>query len=755
MFNKTLITASVSLVTILTLSCSESTETSSGNADNVSQQSCSIKEANDGQNNYEIFCGDISVGYLNNGAKGEQGEPGPQGPQGEQGEPGEVPGWLVDNGGEGLVGIGNGANTGATGAQGPQGATGAQGPQGNAGEQGPQGDTGAQGPQGDTGEQGPQGDTGAQGPQGEQGLKGNDGESCRMESPENGEGPVPANAIFAVFCGNTFYGYIENGAKGQTGATGEAGAPAASVTIGANGNWFIGNIDTGVRATNQKQFLGKGAEFDPVTLGLQPGSTISEINFNWYSLKTAGATKSLVRIFRGNSLIDEFAGTLGDVTGTSTTYKWHKVSVNGLSPNTEYTYWVSNDGVNWSKEYTYKTPSRSSSFRFAAISDPQLAGNQDANSLFKTDPFTTARGWEVTMGKIVEAGASLVVSGGDQVDGTTSLTTEYANLFAPAGLRSIPLAPVMGNHDSHCEFNFRYNLPNQYQPSTAACTATGMMNTSLTTAPAPIRENGNYYYLYKNILFIALNTSPYPSTADAATPYINRYKATIQAAKAKFSGKYDWIVVHHHKSTQSIASHAIDYDIEAYIESGFEKLMTDQGVNLVIAGHDHIYVRSHILKQTDEPKRGSYSKRSEDGTGTLYLTLTTGSGLKYYSEFTWGSNTRVPYLVSCITQNNCLKGVNGTTYTNTLQAANHGSGKAGYNPPLGVATYRQGYVPEYAIVDVMGNNTMIFEIKGIDGVLVDNFSLTKNGNVMNVAELSRGDSRLSAFPYQDNYEPAQ
>lgn len=107
------------------------------------------------------------------------------------------------------------SGTPATGPQGPIG------PKGDTGATGPKGDTGATGPEGDTGPQGPKGDTGAQGPKGEQGPQGQTG-------PVGPQGPA-----------------------GDTGATGPQGSPGADgVTphIGDNGNWFIGDTDTGVAA---------------------------------------------------------------------------------------------------------------------------------------------------------------------------------------------------------------------------------------------------------------------------------------------------------------------------------------------------------------------------------------------------------------------------------------------------------------------------------------------------------------------------
>lgn len=89
---------------------------------------------------------------------------------------------------------------GATGPKGDTGATGANGAKGD------KGDTGPQGPQGEKGDTGPQGMTGPQGLQGPQGL------------------------------------------KGDQGAQGPQGEPGATPYIGSNGNWWIGDTDTGVSA---------------------------------------------------------------------------------------------------------------------------------------------------------------------------------------------------------------------------------------------------------------------------------------------------------------------------------------------------------------------------------------------------------------------------------------------------------------------------------------------------------------------------
>jgi hypothetical protein len=118
--------------------------------------------------------------------------------------------------------------------------------------------------------------------------------------------------------------------------------------------------------------------FIPIMLGLNPGKTTSELNFNWYS--GTGTDKSFVRLLKNNDSI-YFTGTSGTA---STGYRYHKATVTGLEPSTKYTYWVSNDSTEWSQEYTFKTPTTDGNFKFAAIADVQIAAYSSSSVLADT-----------------------------------------------------------------------------------------------------------------------------------------------------------------------------------------------------------------------------------------------------------------------------------------------------------------------------------------------------------------------------------
>jgi len=437
-----------------------------------------------------------------------------------------------------------------------------------------------------------------------------------------------------------------------------------------------------------------GTEFTPVTLGLFPGNDTSEVRLNWYSSGGTSGKEAKVRFIRGTKeagySFTEVEGAVA-AAGSSTS---HKVTVESLIPGYSYQYSVSNDGTNWSPMYNYKIPAANASFKFAIIADPQLTTGQVDRDSRVDNTMTTASGWLQTMEKIVAAGVSFIASCGDQVDATAGNETEYNNLFAPAGLRSLPMAPTHGNHDAHAHFDYHFNLPNEMTFSETRGT----------------NNRANYYYLYNNILFVVLNTAQSVSTSNAGTR-ITQYRETIQAAKAKHTGNYDWLIVKHHKSTASVGDHCADTDIQAYVVAGFETLMSDEKVDFVLAGHDHVYARSFPLKGMDGGKVSVPMKTGFDiASGStwsspldpIYLTFTTASGLKYYSV---AADKTYDYNNTLYVKNNTLYPYLGDI-TGDASSTQFGSTSylTGNYLPVSNAAFVQPYIPSYTIVEVNGRS---------------------------------------------------
>ena len=260
-----------------------------------------------------------------------------------------------------------------------------------------------------------------------------------------------------------------------------------------------------------------------------------------------------------------------------------------------------------------------------------------------------------------------------------------------------------------------------------------------------METKGNYYYLYDNVLFVTLNTGAYPGGNDeenagnASVPsaskdnseaeaIVENFRKTIDSAKAEYAGRYDWLIVTHHKSTQTVAKHAADSDIENYVDAGFEQLMAEEDVDFVLGGHDHVYSRSFVLDGDGNP----VSERLDtinDADGVIYLTGNCCSDMQYYTPF------------------DSLDKKNNADYP---RLANGESGSQAYlagNLPIGNQEWNQEYSPSYALFDVAGDKITV-NVYNLDGdnfdpdsKLIDSFTVTKD---MDGGEKTLGEENGSA-----------
>lgn len=275
------------------------------------------------------------------GEAGPQGIPGADGAQGPKGDPGP----------QGVPGE-KGAD-GAKGETGPRGAAGERGPQGIPGETGPQGERGPQGPKGDKGDPGPKGETGSgfvvkgyygtvsalqtsvknpavgdaygvgasepydiyiydgvtrtwinngplQGAKGDPGPKGDKGEPGE-QGPKGDTGPIGKTGPQGE---RGIQG--QKGDPGKDGATGPAGKDGITPTIGANGNWYLGDEDTGKPSRGEKGDPGAkgadGAAGKAGSDGYSPEATVTPIN---------GGAKIIIKDKTGTTSVNVMNGAQG------------------------------------------------------------------------------------------------------------------------------------------------------------------------------------------------------------------------------------------------------------------------------------------------------------------------------------------------------------------------------------------------------------------------------------------------------------
>ena len=407
---------------------------------------------------------------------------------------------------------------------------------------------------------------------------------------------------------------------------------------------------------------------------------------------------------------------------------------------------------------------------------------EGADGGWDPEPASNYVGWSKMMEVIGSTGVSLVVSAGDQIeDQSWGKSSEYQAFFAPEEMGSIAYVPAVGNHDRHYMFADHFNLPNEMelaedgQPGTETkleqvvttfrgqnsgtsqshgnyiqATAEEIEQNSESNGVFPnedgkydfterreMETRANYYYLYNNVLFVTLNSGGYPGGNDPenadnpnvpsatkdnseAEAMVQNFDRTISAATKEYAGQYDWLIVTHHTSTQSVAKHTTDSDVQNLVDAGFESLMDKYDVDFVLAGHDHVYARSYVLKNGQPTTTESTNYTNPDGT--IYLTANCSSDMQYCTPF---------------------QAVDKSNNEDYPLLANGEYGSQAYlegNLPHTTLTWNQEYSPSYSIFEVDGN-TVHFSAYNLagdsqtpDSELIDEFTVVKSDSAESDSE---------------------
>jgi len=351
-------------------------------------------------------------------------------------------------------------------------------------------------------------------------------------------------------------------------------------------------------------------------LNITPGSNPSQLCFSWATNASHTPEVKIVQTSGGDTAT--FTGTssqaLYDSASGTISAGWYQnmVTVTGLALSTSYTYSVGY-GTTWSDFHTVQTMD-TSSFSFLAVGDPQIGaatgGTLEPPAQSSNVLGYDSTGWQTTMSMATNmlTNIGFMVSLGDQIDNTSSRVgadSQYIDYFCPPQLMNLPVATIDGNHDyglGHY-YGFHYNHPNQSAQNGA--TSAG--------------NDGDYWYAYGQALFMVLNSN----TQSAAT-----HDVFIGQAIAANPGAR-WRIVMFHHSLYSCADHALDPDI-LFRRGAYPAIFDEYHIDVVLSGHDHSYTRSYQMFGGMPVSRAGDSLVAVNPKGTLYMTLNSGSGSKYY-----------------------------------------------------------------------------------------------------------------------------
>ncbi|WP_078962587.1 metallophosphoesterase family protein [Streptomyces sp. SCSIO 75703] len=348
----------------------------------------------------------------------------------------------------------------------------------------------------------------------------------------------------------------------------------------------------------------------PTGIVLGVGANASQRVVSWYTptdsaqvVQVAPTSALVAGEFPANAVTFPATVAANSVNGG---YNGH-ATIDSLRTNTTYSYRVgSQDG--WSPTYSFKTQEFKGDFDFLFYGDPQIgaSGNVDKDGA----------GWKDTLDVSLAANpnAELLVSGGDQVEHANA-EPQWDAFLAPDKLRQYPWAATIGNHDVGGKaYEQHFWTPNTDRSAP-------YYNGSSAT-----RSGGNYWYTYKDVLFIDLNSNAYSNGSDAA--HVEYVSDVIKNHGA--DAKYTVLVYHH--AIYSPAAHANDSDNKQRRQD-FPTAFSKLGVDLVLQGHDHAYSRSYVLKNGKKSHPGEQpgaAQVAQGPGGVIYVTANSASGSKYY-----------------------------------------------------------------------------------------------------------------------------
>ncbi|MBR4857961.1 MAG: metallophosphoesterase [Clostridia bacterium] len=252
-------------------------------------------------------------------------------------------------------------------------------------------------------------------------------------------------------------------------------------------------------------------------------------------------------------------GILG-LLGFTRDYNKHTLTVSGLESGTKYSYRIGDAKKGWWSE--------------AGTITTAEGGDEAFTFFYMTDPQAQRKDHYEKFGEVVETAQALypdarfIVSAGDQVDEESNVKHWNYFLNSTDALLELPFMPTTGNHEkAGAAITENFELPN---------------------IPEQNLESGVYYsYDYNDVHFTVLNTND-DDDDKLSQAQIEWMINDISSSDAK------WKIVVLHKALYSNGSHYDDSDVE-----GFRKqlgaLLPYLGVDMVLQGHDHVYLRTDVL----------------------------------------------------------------------------------------------------------------------------------------------------------------
>ena len=293
-----------------------------------------------------------------------------------------------------------------------------------------------------------------------------------------------------------------------------------------------------------------------------------------------------------------------------------------------------------SEIYEINTKKACDEFEFTVFTDTQGMTKQDYD-IFKE-----------TLEYSLKTKTDFMVHLGDFVDDGSN--EEYWNWILESKIwKEMICVPVCGNHDVRVNY-----LLNKYGFHGNSV----LSHFNISEFPNQDFSTGLYYsFEYNNTIFVVLNTNycEYDTYVDDV-----QYEWALEVL---LKSQHKWKIILTHKSPYSNGPHCDDSDIEV-IRKKIIDLAYSAKVDMVLGGHDHVYVRTKELSYGKNVGSESFfcDKKSQSITyvnpfGTIFVVPGT-SGVKNYKSskeisfpVAFNANTTLPVYSTVKITNNSLK----------------------------------------------------------------------------------------------------
>jgi hypothetical protein len=153
----------------------------------------------------------------------------------------------------------------------------------------------------------------------------------------------------------------------------------------------------------------------------------------------------------------------------------------------------------------------------------------------------------------------------------------------------------------------------------------------------PDKENRSqsYYFYYNKVLVIVLNTMATQDNTTSATPGMAGQvkqaawlRQILETDKIGNLSKYRFVVTH----VSPFGGRTSERHLQREVRASYGKIFTDYGVDIVFAGHDHVYGRSNPIKITGTTTTDTTLQLIDFGPtdGGVVYSIASATGPKFY-----------------------------------------------------------------------------------------------------------------------------